>query len=418
MNSFVKSACVVALAFAWTGFAEEPVVKVSCLRPSHVYHVAERAEFEVTSSVTGLPVRIGFKRGYLPPMETVVTTAPARVSFGLGEPGFIVCEAQASLKDGKFGAPVRAGAGFDPHLIRTALPPAKDFDVFWDAAFAEQKAIAPDFKFEQTYSNGVQLVSCQTVQNTRMYGFLYVPKGKGPFPLMVQVGGGDSVWNVDSALKSADGVWGDCSKKGFLLIHLPPWMPVAQTLEEASACHKRWCEENKTTSLFRWKSDQGPKDRWFYRCILGCCRLTECAVKRPDVDPKRVYYRGASTGGGYGVFLAAFSPHIRAAICEVPNYGNAGGPSAGRPSGEDDRGEHWQTSLYYDAAHCAPRITCPVFMSCGYIDNSCVPETVYCIYNAMRCRKKMFDKVVNGHGDCPSGYDKVCSDWLAKTLPE
>lgn len=408
----------VALAVVRAGFAfaGEPSVQVTCVRPSHLYQVAEAAEFEVTSSVTGLPVRIGFKRGYLPPKETVVTTTPVRVSFRLGEPGFVVCEAQAKLDGGKFGAPVRAGAGFEPHLIRTALPPVKDFDAFWDAAFAEQAAIAPDFKVEATYSNGVQLVSCQTVQGTRMYGFLHVPKGDGPFPFHVQVGGGDSVQCADWAVDAAN--LKDYAKTGFLFIHLPPWAPVAKTAKDASECHKRWREENKTSSLFRWKGDQGPKDRWFYRCILGSCRLTEYAATRPGVDPKRVYYWGASTGGGYGVFLAAFSPYVRAAICEVPNYGNAGGPSVGRPSGEDDRGEHWQTSLYYDAAHCAPRITCPVFMSCGYVDNSCVPETIYCIYNAMRCRKTMFDKIVNGHGDCPPGYGKLRADWLAKTLGE
>ena len=409
-SKFAFSAAVLLAALC--SFAAAPL-SVTCARASHLYAVDEKAEFEVLAD-PGTPVEISFSRAYLPPVETLLTTTPVRVSFGLGEPGFVVCKVRPRLPGGGFGKQVAAGAGFEPARIRTTLPPVEDFDAFWDAAFAEQNAIEPDFKVEGSYTNDVQLISCRTVQGTRMYGFLHVPRGQGPFPLHVQVGGGDSYFCVDGAVGAA-GSW-EYARQGFLFIHLPPWAPAAKTWQDASACHKRWCEENKTPCLFRWKDDQGPKDRWFYRCILGSCRLTEYAAAQPGVDTNRVYYSGASTGGGYGVFIAAFSPHVRAAVCEVPNYGNAGGPSAGRPSGEDDRGAHWRTSLYYDAAHCAPRISCPVFMSCGFTDNSCCPETVYCIYNALRCRKVMYDKTENGHGDVPKGYYAVRKAWLVDTF--
>ena len=387
-------------------------VKVTCGRASHKYRLDEAAEFDVTSDVTGQPVRVSFLRGYLP-IKSFDTTTPVRVSHRLGEPGFIVCKVQALDSKGPFGPDARAGAGFEPSRIRTALPPSKDYDAFWDSAFAEQAAIASDFTV-RPLSNDVQLVSCRTVQGMRMYGFLYIPKGKGPFPLQVNVGGGDSVRCVEAEVgKARDGRF---ANRAFLDIHLPPWEPSAWSRKEASEAHNRWKKENNTTSLYRWNGEKPPRERWYYRCILGSCRLVEYAAQRPGIDPARVYYTGASTGGGYGVFLAAFSPYIRAAICEVPNYGNAGGPSVGRPSGEDDRGEHWQTSLYYDSAYCAPRITCPVFMSCGYLDNYCTPETVYCIYNELKCRKVMYDKVENGHGDRPRGYDAERDAWLEKTL--
>ena len=407
-------AAVVAIGIVGTAWAEARTnsVKVTCGRASHQYRLGETAEFDVTSDVTGLPVRVSLLRGYLP-IRTFDTTTPVRVSHRLGEPGFIVCKAQAVDSKGPFGPDARAGAGFDPARIRTALPPPEDYDAFWKSAFAEQEAIEPDFTVRQL-SNDVQLVSCRTVQGTRMYGFLYIPKGKGPFPLQVNVGGGDSVRCVEAEVgKARDGRF---ANRAFLDIHLPPWEPSVWSRKEASEAHSRWKKENNTTSLYRWNGEKPPRERWYYRCILGSCRLVEYATQRPGVDPGRVYYIGASTGGGYGVFLAAFSPHIRAAICEVPNYGNAGGPSVGRPSGEDDRGEHWQTSLYYDSAYCAPRITCPVFMSCGYLDNYCTPETVYCIYNELKCRKVMYDKVENGHGDRPAGYDAARDAWLEETL--
>jgi len=393
-----------------TSFAvgSEPEVTVKCLRLSHQYEVTERAEFEVSSSVTGMPVKVSFLRGYLP-KESFETTTPVRVSFALGEPGFVVCQAQAKLASGRLGKTAVSGAGFDPHRIRTALPPPKDYDRFWESAFAEQAAIPPDF-VTRPITDTVVLVSCQTVWNTRMYGFLHLPKGEGPFPLQVSVGGGDSLYSPDAVCRSA--AEEGRKRRGFLFIHLPPWEPTVPSAE-VSAAHGKWMKENKIGgSLIAWNDDKGPRERWYYRCILGCCRLIEYAATRPSVDRSRVYCTGGSTGGGYAVFMAAFSPYIKAAVCGVPNYGNAGGPAVGRPSGEDDRGAHWQTSLYYDAAYCAPRITCPVFMSCGYHDPYCTPETVYCIFNALRCKKVMYDKLENGHSNVPKGYYRVESAWL------
>jgi len=390
-------------------------VSVTCPRPSHVYAVGEAAEFEVKGEQPGTPVEVAFSRAYLPPVETLLTTTPARVSFALKEPGFVVCTVRERRKDGTFGRPARAGAGFDPKAIRTVLPPPKDYDDFWKSAFAEQDAIAPDFT-SKPLSNGVELISCRTVWGTRMYGFLRVPEGEGPFPLQVSVGGGSSIYHLDYPVNRA--AEPKYARKGFLFIHLPPWEPVLRTPKEAQARQDEWMKSigSAETGLHYWNCDKGPRERWFYRCILGSCRLIDHAAKRPGVDRARVYYEGASTGGGYGFFLAAFSPHIRAAICEVPNYGNMSGPSVGRPSGEDDRGEHWQTSLYYDTAYCAPRIKCPVLVTAGYVDNCCCPETVYCIYNALTCPRKMFDQVENGHGDAPKGYWRARQEWLDRTL--
>ena len=222
-------------------------VKVTCGRASHQYRLDEAAEFDVTSDVTGLPVRVSVQRGYLP-IRTFDTTTPVRVSHRLGEPGFVICKVQALGAEGPTGKPARAGAGFDPSLIRTVLPPPKDYDAFWESAFAEQAAIEPDFT-SRPLGDGLELVSCRTVQGTRMYGFLYLPKGKGPFPLQVSVGGGDSICCIDGELTRARSK--EFADRAFLNIHLPPWEPSAGTRKEASEAHSRWKKENNTTSLYR-----------------------------------------------------------------------------------------------------------------------------------------------------------------------
>lgn len=419
MTSILAYLVLTAAIGAYAADERGPQVVVTCVNTSHVYRVGERALFEVTSPGTNVQVQVSFSRAYLPPLETFVTSTPARVSFALGEPGFVVCNVRPYLRPGVLGRDIlRAGAGFDPLAIRTALPPPADYDEFWKGAFAEQEAIKPDWTVK-SLGNGVELISCRTVWGTRMYGFLFVPKGEGPFPLQVSVGGGSSIyWSgfaVSSALQKPF-----LNQRGFLFIHLPGWEPDCATRDEAIKLHYKWLESEPSLrqkrNIIYWNCTKGPRERWYYRCVLGSCRLVEYAVAQPRVDRKRVYYRGASTGGGYGVFLAAFSPHIRAAVCEFPNYGNAGGPSAGRPSGEDDRGAYWKTSLYYDGAYCASRIRCPVFLSCGYTDNSCCPETVYCIFNALTCPKTMFNGVDFGHGTNDRAYRGCVESWLDAKL--
>lgn len=51
-------------------------------------------------------------------------------------------------------------------------------------------------------------------------------------------------------------------------------------------------------------------------------RLLDFATNEPSIDHARISYSGASHGGEFGVFLTAFSPHIKAAFCGVPNFGN------------------------------------------------------------------------------------------------
>lgn len=392
-------------------FRGDGALSVTCTRDSHRYSAGEKAEFIIDAPERGTIARITFLRGYLPITDPYIVKTPAALSYSPGEPGFILCRAEVQLPDGSFGAPVDAGAAFAPEQISTSLPRPDDYDEFWKRAFEEQDRISPDFT-DKDIGDGLRLISCRTVRDSRIYGFLRIPQRDGAVPLQVKVSGGDSVLFKDKMRKiAADPAFAD---KGFLFIHLPDFEPRESSGEDGWAFYENWLADNGAAgpSLIYIDCDKGPEERWYYRSILGSCRLLDYAAAQPGVDPARIFYRGASTGGGFGIFLAAFSKHIRAAICEVPNYGNAGGPSENRPSGEDDRGAHWQTSLYYDAAYCAPRITCPVFISCGFIDYYCTPETIYCIYNALHCRKTIFDKTENGHIDKPAGYEETLSVWL------
>ena len=383
-----------------------PKVTVTCTRASHRYTVEETAEFLVDSQPAGVEVEVVFARIGREPLTQFVTTTPVRVSYALGKPGFIRCLAR---RKGSRGESAVAGASFDPEQLRTSLPPPDDYDEFWANAFKELESIPADYE-KRPLAKGVYAVSCRTVNGKRQYGFLRLPEGPGPYPLKVMVGGGEAYFTEQNALAGGTPVG-----MAMLFIHLPPYRPAARDGKEY---HTKWLKEHGLTRFLFENIDKEPRDLYFYPCILGACRLVDLAVKEPSINRARVIYSGASHGGGFGVYITAFSPHIRAAFCGVPNFGNLSGTADGRPIGISDGPVRkvWQKLRYFDAAYCAPRITVPVFMSVGYLDTAVHADSVFPIYNALRGPKLMFEKVNHGHGGGPPEYQPLIQTWLANVL--
>lgn len=400
------AAALIASAAAICIAAENSNVTIKCIRESHRYWIDEAAEFLVESATPGTEVEVRFCRVAREPLTTVFTTTPARVSFSLGKPGFIRCWAKQRT-GGNFDASV--GVAFEPERLKTSLPPPDDYDQFWENAFKELESIPADY-VKRLLAKGVYAVSCNTVNGKRQYGFLRLPEGPGPYPLRVVVGGGEAFFTEATALSG-----GTPTTLAMLFIHLPPYEPTAR---DGKAHHQKWLREHNLKRFIFENIDKEPRDLYFYPCILGGCRLIDFAVKEASIDKARVSYSGASHGGGFGVFYTAFSPHIKAAFCGVPNFGNLSGPADGRPMGISDGPLQgvWQKLRYFDAAYCARRITVPVFMSVGFIDGAVAPDSVYAIYNELRGPKFMFDKVNYGHGGGPSEYQPLYTTWLENVL--
>ncbi len=385
---------------------ETAAFTLKCARESHRYRIEEPAEFIVETPEPGAKVELKFFRLTDKALESCVTVTPARVSFALGKPGFICCRGRRL--DG-VGGNAQVGVAFEPERLRPSLPPPDDYDEFWEKAFRELESIPADY-VKRSISKGVYAVSCRTVNDKRMYGFLRLPEGPGPYPLRVHVRGGEAYFTEDNVNGSVP------TSRAELYIHLPPYEPAAK---DGSAYHDEWLKKHNLKRFIYENLDKEPRDLYFYPCILGGCRLIDLAVSEPSIDRERVTYNGASHGGGFGVFYTAFSPHIKAAFCGVPNFGNLSGPVDGRPMGISDHPiqEVWKKLRYFDAAYCARRIKVPVFMSVGFVDSCVPPDSVYTIYNELRGPKIMFDKVNNGHGDEPPEYRWTYAAWLENVIP-
>jgi len=369
---------------------------LQCDRASHRYHVGETATFSVGGN-PGKTIYLTLSSDGAKILRRFSVTSPATFSWTLNEPGFLRCSAHARKEPA-----VLLAVGFDPEQLRPAVPDPIDFDGFWERAFQELASIPADFQIVKK-KPGIFLLSCATANRKRQYAFLSVPKGKGPFPLRISVGGGEAYFCTPQERPD---------KNAVLLLHLPPYEP-ADDPDAAKSRHQEYLKQKGLTRFIFADMNKTPRHLYLYSAILGGVRLIECTVARKDIDRERVLYTGASHGGAFGIFLTAFSPAIRAAFCGVPNFGDIGGVSIGRhPS--DAKGKFkkiWRKLVYFDAAICAERIRVPVLMTVGFIDSACAPSAVYCIYNRLRGPKTMLDKVNEGHSGMPVHLAAMIDAW-------
>ena len=56
-----------------------------------------------------------------------------------------------------------------------------------------------------------------------------------------------------------------------------------------------------------------------------------------------------------------------------------------------------RTLAYYDVVNFARHISCPVYMTWGYNDNTCPPTTSYAVWNTLACPKESLITPVNEH---------------------
>jgi len=394
----------------WSMFLGVEALTVDCVRPSHVYRAGETAEFDVTDDVPGRPLVVRFTCDGETELATVVTTAPARVCRAFPRPGFLRCTVSAPSN-----VWAEAAAGFDPYAIRPIADEPADFDAFWARAFRKLAATPPEETWEELAPGGWKIV-CNTV-GRKMIGYLRLPPGKGPFPLKVIVGGGSS----SCSDAQARGVKGALAQ---LHIHMPPYAP-GKTQAETDANERAWNrahhpDRDPATYYLYMLEGRGkrPEDLYLHACILGGCRLIDLAVRRPEIDAARVVCEGTSHGGAFGIYFAAFSPHVRAAFCGKPDYGDVMGARVGRH--RNNLGKDYLPAFgqlrYFDTAFVARRVTKPVFLNIGFIDRSNTPTACFAIYNELGGPRQLFTGLHANHPGNPPELAPMRDAWLSAFL--
>jgi cephalosporin-C deacetylase-like acetyl esterase len=408
-------------------------IVVTTDRTNAVYGCGEKATFTVRAlDAGGQPVHSGRLTVTLSNFgpQTLTNAVfdlaagnPVVCAGALREPGFLKCVASAKL--GTNACRTVYGAAIDPEKIVAGSPRPADFDAFWDAAVKKLEAEVPlDPRVERldalcNEKHECFRVSFATFDHLRVYGFLSVPKGRGPGPFPVEV-------NVPGAGPGVVGPSAGMADNGVLhlVMNVHPFQPAATAAEQKKLYEDQDKRLQALDGAPRYcQSGVATRETYFYyRIILGINRGVDWLAARPDADKTRFAYTGTSQGGGFGFILCGLNRYFTRGANFVPAITDLLGFQKGRDSGwpkliegvtPENKAAAAAIAPYFDGAHFAARIACPVRVAVGFSDETCPPCAVYAGYNALRVQDKA---IVHGlgmpHRVYPEIYDRIDRQWL------
>ena len=424
-TSFMLSTAAAALSTfcQFSALAADPVkvdpvkIQVATDHRDALYKCGEKVIFQGTVTKADKPLTAGKATVRLSNdgMKTISTQEidlaknnPFKVEGTMTVPGFLQC---AVVLDKDRGY---AGAGFDPEKIQAAANLPEDFIKFWDDGIQELNKIPPDVKLEPLPKFSTPQFDCfkisfANIDNTRIYGFLSVPKDKkGPFPAIVNVpGAGPGHCSPDTGWVRSGVI--------VLLMNVHQYNPPTNDAE----IRKIYEELNKPLTYCY----QGAPDRdkyYFKKSILGINRAINWLAERPDVDKEHFAMFGSSQGGAFTLIMSGLNKNIKAASANVPALCDHAGYKLDRSPGwprvvTNNDPEKLKMSGYFDAVNFARNITCPIIVSVGFIDTTCSPSSVYAAYNTIQSPKMIFNEPDMAH-DQSKRFGDYQIEWLRGKL--
>ena len=397
--------------------------------PDFIYKVGDEAVITITATNgAGDVVRDWHCRVEVDNYGRAVQKVIPRVDFAkdnpfvvkgkLDNPGFLRVRVQGRDQAGVWMG-CQCGVGFSPEKIRPGSSRPSDFDKFWDDAitrFAKEVPIDAKMVQDEDASKGghdCYRLTFATVPTGRVIrGQLTIPKGKGPWPISMNVPGAG--W----------GSWGfsKLSGRAFLTLNVLDYPrlpdaahPVKELYAEQNA---RWGAKTGHGRAWYFEGDltKGPEAFFYYGAILGINRAVDWVAALERIDARDFSYSGQSQGGAFGIILAALNRNLtRAQISEPAITDICGFLADKRQSGWPTLPEKMERTPcydsmmdwlpYFDCAHFVPRIKIPTRWLVGFVDELCPPQAVWAGYNCLDSKdKKMICVPGLGHGIPSSVY--------------
>lgn len=379
----------------------DPVVDINTDRENAMYKVGEKAVFVLTAHNNNelLPagqaeVSLSIDGGHK--LATVLVDFangnPAKVTCPLNEPGFI--RAVVTPKAG-FTKPQSlpiAAAAFQPEGIQPGCSLPENFMNFWEDG---RRAIAAGkvelMKIEERSTNlyTSYFISVDVLENEKLYGFLTIPTGVGPFPVLVAMPGAGVGISEPMIEWGEKGVIALCMN-----VHKCPTVLGNEKMREV------YDDIRKKTYYPLFNCDNLEKYH-FRNVILGFDRAISYTAQLPQANRKNIVLDGSSQGGGLALIMAGFNPYVTAAAANVPamcdHCAARFNRAPGWPRLISQMPESANIAPYYDVVNFARFINVPVLVSAGFVDTICPPSSVYAAFNQIKSSKEMFPMPRAGH---------------------
>ena len=331
----------------------------------------------------------------------------------LNQPGFLRCD--ISCVAGKDTLYAASGCGFSVEEIYPEGKLPDNFDRFWREAKAELIRIPIDAKLEEVEAVDPgdakrYKVSLANVNGSRVYGWLHLPEGNGPFPTVLSIPGsgigrtGRFAGFTEAGIAVLAIEVHGLEPQKHEIIGAAQWMrPRDEELEYFTKL------QNGVLAGYHGFGIEDPYRYYHRRTLQAAMRAVDYLCTREDVDPDKIIVFGGSQGGGLSLLIAAIDKRIDAVVATVPAFCN-------NASREDSHIPHVaRTMSYYDAALAATLIEVPALIGVGFIDGTCRPFNVYSAYNNIKGPKKIENFYQMGHGSPPYWREQTI-EWILDTL--
>ncbi|MEU9092383.1 acetylxylan esterase [Streptomyces sp. NPDC087901] len=304
--------------------------------------------------------------------------------------------------------------------LRTYRPESgepDDFDAFWRRTLDEAGAHPLDAEFS-SYDAAFSNVEAQDVSfagwgGHRIRAWLNVPAGaEGPLPTVIQYLG----YGSGRGLPLDHLVW---PAAGWATLVVDTRGQGAVNSHSAGSTADPHGGANPQSPGFMTRGILDPDEYYYRRVFTDAVRAVEVARAHPSVDPARIVVHGGSQGGGIAQAVAGLSPHVKAALVDVPfltHYRRAVEITDKDPYQEIVRflatqhghaDQVFRTLSYFDGISFAARADMPVLYSVALMDPICPPSTVFAAYNNWAGPKEIEVYPWNGHEGGASAHRAV-----------
>ena len=400
--------------------------------PDHadwLYKTGEKASVEVQFYKYGIPrdgvVEYDIANDMLEAdAHGSVTLKGGRATINMGtrrDPGFRDLRLKMVVDGVTYSHHIKLGFGVD--RIRPFTQEPADFEQFWKDNIAEAEKFPLTYTKELAKEYSTDKVDCYLVKlmlnsSQGIYGYLFYPKdaqpGKHPVVLCPP---GAGIKTIKEPLKRKY-----YAENGFIRMEM-----------EIHGLDPRMSTEkfNEISAAFNGR-DNGyvangieNRDRYYMkRVYLSLVRALDLLTSLPEWDGKNVVVQGGSQGGALSIVAAGLDKRVtqcivnHPALSDVAGYtepGRTGGwPHMNRTPGLLSAG-NVQTLAYYDVVNFARHVSCEVYMTWGYNDDTCPPTTSYAVWNVLNCPKEALITPVNEHWTSEPTERGQC-EWALKHL--
>ena len=366
-------------------------LSVTTERASCVYQAGETARFNVQSNSNGeVSYQIRYDK-YTSNLATgSLNLSPGQtkqISYTHNGASAVQCFVYQN------GQASQATAVFSPYYIDESIPEPGDFDQFWN----QQKSLLasvpmnPQLSFHAStpYSTTYK-VNLGHIDNRRVYGYISIPAGAGPFPAILSLPSFGESNNLTIPETSFSEQMGAISMN--ISIHNADPQQIDPNAYSPDVIDNR--------------------NQYYHRySVLAAVRAIDYIYSRSEFDGQNLGVNGISQGGGLGIMVAGIDNRVKAVAASIPGLCGHGGLSVDEASGFPyyvlnsinifNSSTHTQATVnasgYFDAINFAKRFKGPAFIGLAYEDLISPPPTVFAAINQMSDNLVITHATQNAH---------------------